>query len=259
MSKLKFKIGDEVVNKYGDVLVLIEYRNYNDITILFKEYNITKNTSCQYFKNGCKLICEYSKGYSGVGFIGVGKYNIYQEEGRTMNKCARTWSDMLRRCYDVEYKEKHPSYKDVYCCDEWHNFQNFAKWYYDNFYDIDEQLCLDKDILNKNNKIYSPNSCILIPQTINKLIEKRDRDRGDYPLGVYLSKSNNGFVAQCSTPLTNKKNTRYIGTFNTIKEAFNSYKKVKEEYIKEVADLYKDKIPQKLYEAMYNYEVEITD
>ena len=27
----------------------------------------------------------------------------------------------------------------------------------------------------------------------------------------------------------------------------------------EVADYYKDKIPTKLYDAMYNYQVEITD
>ena len=33
----------------------------------------------------------------------------------------------------------------------------------------------------------------------------------------------------------------------------------KEKYIKEVADEYKDKIPQKLYEALYAYKVEITD
>ena len=33
----------------------------------------------------------------------------------------------------------------------------------------------------------------------------------------------------------------------------------KENYIKQVAEEYKDKIPDKLYEAMYNYKVEITD
>ena len=37
------------------------------------------------------------------------------------------------------------------------------------------------------------------------------------------------------------------------------FQEMKEKEIKRVADLYKDKIPQKLYEAMYNYEVEITD
>ena len=42
-------------------------------------------------------------------------------------------------------------------------------------------------------------------------------------------------------------------------EAFRAYKQFKEDYIKQVADEYKDKIPQKLYDAMYNYKVDITD
>ena len=44
--------------------------------------------------------------------------------------------------------------------------------------------------------------------------------------------------------------------------AFNIYKKSKEKVIKEVADYYKNKypdFPQKLYDALYNYKVEITD
>ena len=55
------------------------------------------------------------------------------------------------------------------------------------------------------------------------------------------------------------KNQITIGTFNTPEEAFYAYKQFKENYIKEVADEYKDRIPQMLYEAMYRYEVEITD
>ena len=37
------------------------------------------------------------------------------------------------------------------------------------------------------------------------------------------------------------------------------YKKYKEKLIKKIADEYKDEIPIKLYDAMYRYEVEITD
>jgi hypothetical protein len=36
-------------------------------------------------------------------------------------------------------------------------------------------------------------------------------------------------------------------------------KNFKENYIKQVADEYKDLIPQKVYEALYRYEVEIND
>ena len=47
-----------------------------------------------------------------------------------------------------------------------------------------------------------------------------------------------------------------------IEEAFKLYKNSKENNIKQVADQYKQKypnFPQKLYDAMYSYEVEITD
>ena len=43
---------------------------------------------------------------------------------------------------------------------------------------------------------------------------------------------------------------------------WGSNKQFKESYIKQVADEYKQKypnFPDKLYNAMYNYEVEITD
>jgi hypothetical protein len=50
-----------------------------------------------------------------------------------------------------------------------------------------------------------------------------------------------------------------LGHFKSINEAFNAYKTAKEKYIKHIADEYKDKIPKKLYDAMYNWEVEITD
>ena len=57
----------------------------------------------------------------------------------------------------------------------------------------------------------------------------------------------------------NKKERKYLGVYDTQEEAFEVYKEFKERYIKKVADYYKDKIPDKLYQALYNYEVEITD
>ena len=40
---------------------------------------------------------------------------------------------------------------------------------------------------------------------------------------------------------------------------FSIYKQFKEKYIKQIADEYKELIPQKLYEALYKWEVEIND
>ena len=55
----------------------------------------------------------------------------------------------------------------------------------------------------------------------------------------------------------NKKVT--LGSYDTPVEAFYAYKYFKECAIKYTADTYIDYIPTKLYNALYNYEIEITD
>ena len=86
---------------------------------------------------------------------------------------------------------------------------------------------------------------------INNLI-KVNRNK-EFPLGVL--KNNNRFSAF----IVRNQKTKNLGTFITPEEAFKAYKIAKEQYIKEVADKWKDKIDSKVYQAMYNYKVEITD
>ena len=116
---------------------------------------------------------------------------------------------------------------------------------------------LDKDILYKGNKVYSPKTCVFVPQRINKLFTKNDKSRGEYPIGLSYDRSRNKIAVQCNDGVSVKK----IGRFNTdqIQEAFQLYKEYKERVIKKVADEYKSYIPKKLYDAMYRYEVEIDD
>lgn len=56
----------------------------------------------------------------------------------------------------------------------------------------------------------------------------------------------------CSVPIK-------IGTFGTVEEAFTRYKLYKEDFITDIAEQYKVKIPDKAYQAMLNWEIEITD
>lgn len=131
-----------------------------------------------------------------------------------------------------------------------------------NYYNFDkERLELDKDILHKGNKIYNPIDCIFAPKTINTLFIQHKNKRNNLPIGVCLTKQSTKFQSKCMVRDYNKKRNKkvYLGLYNTPEEAFNAYKQFKEKYIKQVADEYKDKIPKKLYDAMYRYEVEITD
>ena len=52
---------------------------------------------------------------------------------------------------------------------------------------------------------------------------------------------------------------KWLGGFDTPEEAFLAYKQAKEAYIKEVANKWKGQIDPKVYEALMNWNVEITD
>lgn len=190
------------------------------------------------------------------GYIGEEISNNY-----TQTISYSYWYAMLRRVYSEKQLKLKPTYKQVEVCEEWLNYTNYKQWFDKNYYTIqDQQMELDKDILDKGNKIYCPEKCIFVPHNINSLFTKSNKARGDLPIGVYFKKKNNKYCSQCNTiTKEGKRYNAYLGLFNTPEEAFYAYKTFKENYIKEVADEYRDRIPQKLYEAMYRYEVKITD
>ena len=74
---------------------------------------------------------------------------------------------MFDRCYNPEVHARVPEYIDCEVSDEFCNFQNFAKWYDRKIYTSSYALELDKDLLVRDNKIYSPSTCCFIPKEIN--------------------------------------------------------------------------------------------
>ena len=112
---------------------------------------------------------------------------------------------------------------------------------------------LDKDVLCKGNKVYSPETCVFVPHTINTLILSCKKIRGKYPLGVSLDKGK--YRAQLNVEGKMVK----LSSHNTPEEAFYEYKRHKEALIMVTADRYKGKIPDKVYQAMINWKIEIDD
>lgn len=250
----KDRSGEIKDNNFGSKMIIKKYKNYGDIDIYFPEYNCTVyHKTYNDFKNG-KIYCPYEPRVYGIGYFGIGEYKVRDELGKN-TKAYTAWHDMLRRCYNNTWKEKHPTYENCYVNEEWLNYQNFAEWFYQNYYEIDSEIMnLDKDILIKYNNEYGPNACVYTPHRINNLFIRRDSMRGELPIGVRMI--NNKFEASCSDENSKKV---VLGLYDTQEEAFNVYKEYKEKLIKEIADEYKEYIPYVLYEAMYNYEVEIDD
>lgn len=183
-----------------------------------------------------------------------------QENGKD-KKSYSVWLKMMQRCYNTKILLKHPTYKDCSVCEEWQCYANFEKWYDKHYYEcpFGGKMCVDKDILFKDNKIYSPKTCCIVPNEINCLFTASNSVRGEYPIGIYKRK--NKLRAQISKIINGKKSRVSLGYFNLdeVDKAFEVYKAEKEKYIKEVADKFKEYLPQNVYEALYNYEVEITD
>lgn len=196
-------------------------------------------------KNG-QISNPYHKTIFGVGYYGIGDYSK-----KTHAVLYKKWYNMLKRCLDEECQKLHPTYKDVSICENWEDLQIFGKWYEENYV---EDFELDKDILFKGNKLYSPETCCFVPKEINTLFTKRQNHRGKYPIGVKKAKGHN-FEAY----ITIQGEKKHLGTRKTPEEAFLLYKEAKEKEIKRLANKWRGKITEACYWAMMNYQVEITD
>lgn len=222
-----------------------------DVTLVCKkcglEWYATPNSILN--GSGCPH-CSRTKLILGVG---VNDVPIPTRSRNIRNDAYRTWKSMLERCYSDKYHQKEPTYIGCSVCEEWKVYSVFKRWFDENYV---EGYALDKDILVKNNKVYSPDTCCFVPHVINALFIKHDGKRGKYPIGV--SAYNKKFCARINVP---PKGSVWLGSFNTPKEAFVAYKFAKEAHVKKMAALYfKDgKITEKVYNALMNYKVEITD
>lgn len=256
----KDRLGEISKTNEGYEIKIVEYNRNDDIWVEFQdEYKVKVHTTYNNFKKG-NVKNAYHPSVYNIGYIGIGKYKTGTSE--KMLRVYSEWHSMLKRCYSEDFHKKEPTYISCEVCKEWLCFQNYAKWREDNYYECNnEGMQLDKDILVKGNKIYSPETCIFVPQRINVLFTKSNRKRGEYPIGVNYEKDGNKLVSYCSIFHDNKKKSIRLGYFslNEPFKAFTTYKNFKENYIKKVADEYKELIPQKLYEALYKYEVEIND
>ena len=270
MSRNKIdRTGETNISNEGCTMKIVEYNNANNIIVEFEdEHKYRFHTSYKHFKNGqCKnpfFASTYGHGYLGIDKNGNVPNTHESKDGKWCSTWEHNkWMNMLKRCFDSKFKEKHPTYKDITCCDRWLCFANFLEDFeiLKNEYNwsADEKLNLDKDILHKGNKLYSLENCVLMPDYINSLFTKHDAKRGEYPIGVCYNKQRKKYQAQCNI---NGKQTR-LGYYNTIEEAFNAYKQAKENEIKKIANdcVLKGYITKdsRLYNAMISYQVKITD
>lgn len=175
----------------------------------------------------------------------MSKNNVNQCDELPRTQLNNMYSNMLQRCQNEDYIRLHPTYRGVKTCDEWvMNKIEFIAQAKSNYYKVGEvQMDLDKDILIKGNKIYSPKTCIFAPHKINTFFERHRL----YP----LPREKDGQQTIKSAGKT------FVGSSKD--EVIKQYIKWKQPEIKKLADSYADKIPQRLYKAMTSWTLECSD
>ena len=164
------------------------------------------------------------------------------------------WMSMLYRCYNEESHKLFPTYTGCTVHEFFHSYSNFYEWCQDQI-GFDCGFELDKDLLVKGNKIYSKDLCLFLPRKLNGVLTKSNAARGDLPIGVSFNKQVGRYMAQIKM----FKKCYGLGYFDNPIDAFNAYKAAREEHVKNVANIYKDQIDPRAYDALMNYRVEITD
>ena len=237
--------------------------NSGDFKVL--KYNNVRNVEIQFINTGYRKVAEmkevrnggvkdpYSPSVYGVGIVGT-KYPSSKSGVQT--KEYKLWCRMLVRCYSESFKKKQPTYEGCEVSENFKYYEYFYEWCHKQIGFDNEGWQLDKDLLIKGNKVYSEDSCVFLPKEINLLLVKREALRGKHLIGVSWKKANKAFVAMVNK---NKGNSKCLGYFKTEIEAFNAYKKAKEAFIKEQASKFKSQIDPRAYNALMNYEVNITD
>jgi len=240
MSKKVDRVGLIFTTNEGYSVKIVEYKDANSLTIEF-ENGFRRESSIYRLELGM-VKNPFHKTMYNIGFFGDGIY-------KNLVKGYSVWNDMFSRCYELNTKD---CYKDCSVHPDWHNFQNFAKWYEENFDIVKHKgFQLDKDLLVRGNKIYGPSTCCFVPREINMVLTKQNISK-DTNLPTGVRKTDKGLY---DAYISIKNKGILIGTFDTPEEAFQAYKGRKELRLKELAEKWKLQIPEKLYLTLVNYKL----
>ena len=140
----------------------------------------------------------------------------------------RAWRDMLQRAYSPYHLARNPTYTGVTVCEEWHSFMAFRAWMETQDW---QGKHLDKDIIAPGNKVYSPDTCVFVPQALNKLLTDRAAARGEYPIGVNWNKRDKRYYSRIKIAGREK----FLGLFTCPHEAHMAWREAKVRIVRETA------------------------
>lgn len=236
-------IGKEFYNSKGTPFVVLSANTTSNVLIEFQDnYKVQKRTTIQNVKKGV-VWNPYDRTIFGTGFIGEGPYKARETPDKQLPE-YNAWKNILERCYSEKLRFMHSAYEDCECCEEWYNYQNFAKWYHNNFYRAGTgRMHIDKDIKIKGNKLYSPDKCIFVPQKINMIFMSKPR-KDNLPTGVEITKHGKYYASY---------NGKHLGVYQSAEMAKEAYLSAKRAHIRDVVKEFGDELPDSIHRILLNW------
>lgn len=241
----KISVGDIYSVKGGTITVLEKKSRYEILVKHNDEHGHEMWTRQDAIEKGM-VKNPFYRNVQGVGYMGVGKYVASKNYKKSEEYMA--WCSMMKRGYSGSFKERQPTYNDCTICEEWSDFQVFAEWYC-NQEGYGKGFELDKDILVKGNKHYSPKTCCLVPAKINTFFTDQSSQSTSLPLGTRKNPS-----GSYSAIMSVEGKQVRIGTYKTIYESVSAYSKAKGIRCKELALMYREDISYRVFLALMSRE-----
>lgn len=123
------------------------------------------------------------------------------------------WKNMLKRCYS----QAESCYDDVSVCEEWKYFSRYKAWF-DVQIKPDGEFDVDKDLLDGISRLYSPDTCCVIPRKLNLSLSVSPESKG--LTGTYYEKERGKYQSYCNSFLGKRI---ILGRYDTDKEAHRKW------------------------------------
>lgn len=234
------EIGRKFTMNNGTKLEVLEYINAHKILVQFDDKKSLPFTACTSNLQKGMYRNPYHPTIEGIGYEGQGDYS-FKQDGR----CAIMWRSMIARCFSKKWNRvRVPEQPRV--IENWFNFQNFAEWYYNQSGSSLGNWELDKDIIVKGNRTYSPETCCLVPREINTA----------YPMSysqgsrVYYNSKDRYYRVNWR----DESGKRSVKGFKTQEEAVDFKVLKTKERLQNLADKYVDNLDPVVYNLLMNWK-----
>ncbi len=232
----------------------------------FKVWHKDGDESNNWYKN---LLTVSPQDYKDLkaGKVTWQELNLEQEyieyENKASHQAYKVYNGIKARCGDIEGKDNiHVCYDKSTMWQVWLDYpKKFVKWYLEHYYEVDgEEMDVDKDLFGDGSGMYHPDFCCILPKGLNTMLAnaKKHYEEGEtpdnvLPLGVRYNSKVNKYYGEIT--FTGTERPISLSYYDKPEEAFSEYKLMKQADICRVAAMYKESIPDYIYDRLLKVEV----